>query len=325
MTAAGAAPDPALSVVLPTDAWTTIRPVVQRLRRQSVAGRIELVLVVPSRLAAGLDGMLDDEAAGLAAWTVVEVGDVVPLARARAAGVRAARAPLVFLGETHSFPQPGFAAAVLAAAADGTHDVVVPVFGNANPNGLLSWAGFLADYGPWTPARAVAEPAVVPIFNSIYRRSVLLALGERLEPALGHGDELVLHLRRGGHRAVVARGACLEHLNVARLRPWVVERLTTGWLIGAARSLRWSWSRRLAYAAASPLIAGVLASRTLPARPPDDGTVLPRGTALVMIAGSALKAFGEAAGYLLGPSPAVEARADELEIHKLAYAARGRS
>jgi hypothetical protein len=312
-----------VSVVLPTDTWETIRPVVERLRRQTSPGRIEVILVVPSERTAGLERMSRD---GLGRVVVVEVGDIVPLARARAAGVRAATAPLVFLGETHSYPHPGWAEAIVAAAERDGASVIVSGFRNANPNGVLSCAGFLSDYGGWTDDRAGGEIAGVPIFNSVYRRSVLLALGDRLEAGLGHGDELIVLLRQNGHRAVFEPRAKLDHLNIARAAPWIVERLTTGWLIGGNRAERWGFPRRLAYAAASPLIAVVLASRVLPfASRSAAERPAPAGTRLVMLFGAGLKAIGEAAGYLLGPSRRAEVRADELEVHKLAYAARGRS
>jgi hypothetical protein len=320
MSAAGG---PELSVVLPTDCWETIRPVVERLRRQTTPARIEVVLVVPSLRDAGLERM---NRAGFGAVVVVEVGSIVPLARARAAGVRAATAPLVFLGETHSYPHPGWADALVAAAARDGFSVIVPVFANANPNGVLSCAGFLSDYGGWRSGLSGEELASIPTFNSVYRREVLLELGDRLESALGHGDELVLHLRARGHRAVVAPDAKLDHLNVAQARAFIEERLVTGRLIGANRARRWNWGRRIAYAAAWPLIAVVLAARVLPAiRTAANERPVPAGTGLAMLGAATLKALGEAVGYLFGASSRTESRADEFEVHKLAYAARGRT
>ena len=40
--------EPVLSVILPTDTYATIRPVIDRLRRQTVHDQIEVVLVAPS-------------------------------------------------------------------------------------------------------------------------------------------------------------------------------------------------------------------------------------------------------------------------------------
>jgi hypothetical protein len=309
-----------LSVVLPTDTWETIRPVVERLERQSIAERIELVLVVPPGAAAGVARL---QRGRLGALVVVEVEAILPLARARAAGVRAARAPLVFVGETHSYPRAGWAEAIVTAAARDQFAVFVSGFGNANPNGVLSWSGFLLDYGCWQHGHTGGPVDTLPIFNSVYRTAVLHALGDRLEHALGHGDALVVALRASGQRALLAPDARLDHVNVAQPRAWVQERVATGRLLGANRSVAWSWPRRLAYAGACPLIALVLALRALRGVRRHGGTPrAPRGTLLAMLAAASLKAFGEAQGYLGGASRRVEDAADEFELHKLAYSGR---
>jgi hypothetical protein len=311
----------ALSVVLPTDTWDTIHPVVERLRRQTVASTIEVVLVVPESGAASFARMPRE---GFGAVAVVTVEAILPLARARAAGVGAATAPLVFLGETHSYPQPTWAEAIVAAAAARDDIAVfVPVFGNANPNGALSWSAFLLDYGGWQDGHHGGEIDGVPIFNSVYRRRVLT---EVADPglALGHGDAMALHLRAHGHRALIVPAARLDHVNIAQRRAWIRERLSTGRLLAANRASVWGWARRIAYAGAFPLIAAVLARRALPSAYRHGGAAAPAGTVPAMLAAITLKAFGEALGYAGGGSPRVEESADEFELHKLSYAARDR-
>ena len=80
---------PRLSVILPTDTWATIRPVVERLERQTIAGWIEVVIVTPEpeALAHALAGRPT-----ISHWRTVRVPALAPLARARAAGVQAAQA-----------------------------------------------------------------------------------------------------------------------------------------------------------------------------------------------------------------------------------------
>ena len=106
---------PALAVVLATDCFATVAPVVSALRRQDERGRIELVLVAPPGGLADLD---ERNVAEFAAVRRVDVASIVDLAAARAAGVRAATAPLVFIGETHTYAQarvgPGLAAGLRA-------------------------------------------------------------------------------------------------------------------------------------------------------------------------------------------------------------------
>jgi hypothetical protein len=135
---------PELSVVLATDDYETIRPVLERLRAQTIRDRLEIILVASEPRA--IEGRAA-ELADFADVRVVEVAGGTPLACARAAGIRSAAASRIFVGETHSYPHPGMASALLEAHRQGW-DVAVPAFGNANPEGLLSWTAFIADYGP---------------------------------------------------------------------------------------------------------------------------------------------------------------------------------
>jgi hypothetical protein len=68
---------PALSIVIPTDRWGTVRAAAERMCRQTVAGRLELVLVTPDtrKLRADMGNMSE-----LAAVRFVEVASIHPLA-----------------------------------------------------------------------------------------------------------------------------------------------------------------------------------------------------------------------------------------------------
>ena len=170
---------PAISVILGTDTYETIRPVVECLRRQTVKDRVELVIIAPRRASLG---MSDADGEGLAAVQFVEVGDVSRLAVARAAGVRAATAPIVVIGETHTYPDPRWAEALIRAHEGQPWAVIVPGFGNANPNGPLSWAIFLLDYGAWLAGLPAGEIGLAPTHNASYKREVLLSI-----PGAGDG------------------------------------------------------------------------------------------------------------------------------------------
>jgi hypothetical protein len=246
--------NPRMSVILATDCYETIRPVVQHLRRQTVQEQLELVVVAPAGQSLGLD---QSELEGFAGGHVVLVESLQPLGAARAAGVRVAQAPLVFIGETHTYPHPTWAEALIEAHAR-PWAAVAPGFGNANPSNALSWALFLLDYGEWLHGLPPRETVRVPTHNSAYKRSVLLELGSGLERALTHGDELTVLLRAGGHRSFFEPTARLDHLNVAQPTPWIQERFLGGLLLGARRAKRWSVLRRLVYFCGSPLIPVVL-------------------------------------------------------------------
>lgn len=312
--------EPLLSVILATDTGATIRPVVERLRRQTVRDRVEVVLVAPSAEAVRDMLVHREEFAGI---RVVE-DPVTNLASARARGIRAATAPLVFVGETHSYPHPGFAEALIGAF-EGPWSSVTPAIGNANPKGILSWAGFLSDYARWCDGLPAGEIPEAPLYNAAYRREVLLSLGDRLAPALSHGDELPKTLAAAGHRVYFEPRARLDHVNVSRPWDWVVERFLAGIVIGAHRAAQWPLSRRLVYIGGSFLIPVVLTWRILPGL---WKTVrqrrLPAVTIPAILAGMIVKAAGEMAGYAGLSTAAAERRMHEYEVHKLAHVGQNR-
>jgi hypothetical protein len=306
---------PKLAVILATDTYASIRPVVDRWRQQSARKQVELVLVAPSVDAVSPVLEHREEFENL---QIVEDA-LTSLAVARAAGIRAATAPIVFVGETHSYPQPGFVEALLAEFS-GPWSAVAPAFGNANPKGVLSWAAFLSDYGRWVEGSLAGETSETPIYNAAYRLPVLLQLGDRLAPSLDQGDELWVALRAGGHRALLAPQARLDHVNVSRPWDWVRERFLAGLLIGHHRALRWSLARRVIYLCGSFLIPFVLTWRIAP------GTWrtvrrknLPSMTIPAIVVGMTIKAAGEFAGYA-GFFGDAQRQMLEYEVHKLAYA-----
>ena len=190
---------PDMSVVLVADAFPTIETTMAHLRAQTVAARLELVAVVPHgrvapRIRRGRAG----------AGHRVELPAIEPLARARAAGVRAAAAPVVAFGESHSYPEPAWAEA-LSAAHEGPWAAVGPAVVNANPGSALAWVNLLLDYGPWLAPVAGGERPDLPGHNSSYPKAALLDFGDRLDALLE--VELVLHVELRSRRRASVPGA----------------------------------------------------------------------------------------------------------------------
>ena len=312
---------PSLAIVLATDRYDTIRPVIHRLRRQTIRDRLEIVLVGEASLPGELDAA---ELAEFARVHVEVVGSIDPIGPARAAGVRAAWAPLVFIGETHTYAHPEWAAA-LVKAHEGPWAGVIPGFGNANPVNALSWSLLLLDYGQWLHLMPSRESDIAPTHNGAFRRQVLLDLGTDLDHALHQGDRLTVLLQSANHRMYFEPAARIDHLNCARLWPWLRERYLAGRLLGGRRAERWAWPRRLVYLLGSPLIPVLLVMRLRPvlavAR---RAGLLPPGTLAALFAGGIVSAAGEMVSYLLGPSPDAEPRMTEYELHKVRYAAARR-
>ena len=305
-----------LSVVLATDVYDTVRPVVAALQRQRLAAEIELVIVLP---ASAQGGVPREELHAFGHTQVVAVDSMEDLATARVAGIRAASAPIVFIGETHTYPEEGWAEALLAPF-DERWTAVVPAIGNANPTTAASWAAYLFDYARWGPSRSAGEMSDPLVHNTAYRRSALLALGDRLPDALDPHQEVMWPLLwESGHRALFAPAARISHVNVGRPGWLLQEKFCSGVLLGMGRSHRWPLWRRLVYLLASPLIPIVLLARVArDARPPVPAR-LPAGTIPALVLCALAKTFGEVVGYLGFVQPARAAQLMRMEIHKVKY------
>ena len=296
-----------------TESFAAIATVVERLAAQRNAGEIELVIATPDE---GVLAVPADRVASLAGVIVVET-PLLPTAPARAAAVRAARAPIVVLGETHVFAQPDWADR-LVRAHDGPWAAVTPGIGNANPAGGLSWVGLLMDYGRFPQAGESRETAGVASYNAAFKRASLLELGEALESLLEPGSSLDAELRARGGRFLHEPAARIDHLNVSRSRPWLVERYLGGRLFGANRSRNWPRSRALLYAVGSPLVAPLRLVRTLrTAR--SSGASTPRTFVPALVLACLAWAVGEGLGYLRGEGADDTRRMFEYEQHKFRY------
>jgi hypothetical protein len=308
-------PEPKLSVILASDTYATIRRVIQCLRRQTVRDQIELVLVAPP---GAVDEALayGDEFAGI---RIVE-DPVADLAPARAAGVRAASAEWVFIGETHSYPQPELAECLIRSISD-SWSVITPAVGNANPDSVWSWAGCLSDYGVWAEGRPVGELSTFPGHNSAFRRRALLALGDRLAPTFALGGDMRRELQAAGHKAHFEPAARIDHLNVISPWQWARERFALGMVIASTRLRAWSFARRALYLVASPLIPVVLCWRILPeAWRTVRRQRLPLSTMFWIVVGTILRSSGELIAYAGAPDEPYRRQMYQYEVHKMAFA-----
>jgi hypothetical protein len=292
---------PALSSILITpDDYGAITKTMQHLRAQTIAKQIELVIVAPR--ADGLHIPPEVEASFYSV-KVVEITALGSLAVARAAGVAAATAPVVAINEDHSFPEPGWAAALVDAHRRG-YSGVAPQMKNANPASALSWAAMFLHFGGTVEPENGFETAYpTASHNMSYSRAALLEVSERLAELML--AELFLHeaLRARGHRFWVEPAAVTRHINLSRLRPALIHAWTGGRMYGGLRREFGAWplARRIVYAGGSPLIPPLRLSRVVPLlRHTRAGrSVMPRVLpAMTLIL--TIHAIGEAVGYLFG-------------------------
>jgi hypothetical protein len=307
---------PRLSVVVLADRYQTIERVVKHLQAQTVAAEIELVIACPSEQALDLPVNALQAISGV---TAVE-SPLLPMGKARAAAVRAARAAVVVLGETHAFPAPDWAE-LLLRAHESSMVGVAPGLENANPKGALSWAGFLMDYGRWlADPQQKRELSGLPAYNGSWNREALIACGDRLGDLLQPGAPLEAVLMERGARFSHEPAARIAHLNVSVRSAWARERYLGGALFAAHRSSRWSPARRVAYSGGSVLVPFIRLVRTRPAlRQAGRVRRLPLATLPAVALGCVLWAAGEAVGYI-APAAGAEAQMLEYELHKERYA-----
>jgi hypothetical protein len=238
-----------MSVILTADGRGQVDELLSSLRAQTARERLELVVVAP----AGSVTLPPGDERPMGALRRVEVDGGRSLAVARAAGVRAATTPLVVFTETHSFPEPGWAQALIDAHT-GPWAAVGPAILNATPEEPRSWGQLLVDYGPWVAPVRAGPVDDVPGHGSCYKRALLLAYGDDLERMLAAEWNMHRDLRARGHRLYLESAAATRHLNMTQVAPSFHMWRHYSQDLAAIRARRWSAARRAVYALAAPAI-----------------------------------------------------------------------
>ncbi|MBW4495136.1 MAG: glycosyltransferase [Oscillatoria princeps RMCB-10] len=305
---------PQMSVIIATpDTFKTIQKTLSYLRAQTVKEQLEIVIVAPSKDQLGLD---ESELQDFFKFQVVEVGPIPSVAFANAAGVRHASAPVVAFAETHAFPNPEWAEALIEAHKQ-PRAAVGPAMVNGNPDSAISWASFLIAYSRWMEPVEAGTIEDLPGHNSCYKREILLEkYGDKLDTLLE--TESILHwdLRSSGYELYLEPRAKTQHLNPTLPASFLGELFYYGRLFAAARAQHWSFFRRLVYTVSSPLIPLVRIRHTLPnVRRAKQHYKLPRFVWPPIIAGLIAASVGEMLGYALGAGNAME-QMKEYEYHR---------
>ncbi len=303
-----------MSVILATpDTFKTIQKTLSYLRAQTVKEQLEIVIVAPTKDQLGLDASALQD---FLKFQVVEVGPIPSVAFANAAGIRRASAPVVAFAETHAFPNPEWAEALIEAHKQ-PRAAVGPAMANANPESAISWASFLIAYSRWMEPIEAGTIDDLPGHNSSYKREIILEkYGDKLEELLE--TESILHwdLQSSGYPLYLETRAKTQHLNPSLPGSFLAELFYYGRLFAAARAQQWSCFRRLVYTASSPLIPLVRIRHTLPnVRRAKQHYKLPPFIWLPIIAGLIAGSLGEMLGYASGAGKAMQ-QMKEYEYHR---------
>ncbi|MBZ5652041.1 MAG: glycosyltransferase [Acidobacteriia bacterium] len=306
---------PQLSVILVTpDQGQALSRTIRSLRKQTIAHRLEIVVVAPSSDRLDLSpGEFD----GFANLLTVSVGEMHSVGAAYAAGVCAATAAVVALGEDHSFPHPDWAER-LVSAHQQPWAAVGPQVCNANPGSSVATADFLIAYGPWSESAMSGEVEHLPGHNSSYKRELLLAYGDSLASMLEAESVLHWQLRQRGHKLYLETAAKTSHVNFSKLTSWATAQYYAGRMFAAyrAHNERWTLVRRAGFTLAGPLIPWVRLQRILrqrrglPTKAPLFPFLLP-----ALWFGLVLDGLGQMAGYARGEGVASE-KAFYFEFHR---------
>lgn len=180
--------------------------------------------------------------------------DIKRWGTARLEAVRTARSPVVAFIEDHCFPARDWARRLIDAH-QGPWAAVGYAFTNANPESYVSRAAILARYGLYVhPVRG--GPARHLSGNNIsYKREVLLALGERLEPLLDIDFNLHEELIRRGLPLFVEARAFAAHQNYTSLSGECQTGRPYCRLLAARRAHTGAWGRprQIVYGLLTPL------------------------------------------------------------------------
>ena len=285
------------------DGFVTIRKTVRHLCAQTIRDQLEIVFVttpstppLPEIPMLGLVG----------AWQVVVVPERPTGAAGWAAGIRRARAPIVVLCEDHSFPEPGWAEAVLAAYREN-FAAVAPALGNANPRSLISWANFLLCFLEWYSPHDSGPVSAGPGHNTSYNREVLLEYGG-LEHWLNAERLLHFDLAAKGRTIWLTAHAVTRHVNISKPGSYLAQSYLGGRVFGAARAAHWPAWQKVMYAMAFPLIPGVRLYRIARALDSPEKRRESRFFPALpwILAGLLFHALGEAVGYLSGAGGSIQ-------------------
>ena len=286
---------PELSVILASETLELSLETISHLRAQTAASKIELMLGIPGGV---IDERHEAELDGFHSVRAIDIHTTDGLPAARAEVIKAASAPVVVLAETHCFPQPEWAEALIEAHR-GPWAGVGPEIDNENP-GPASWGNILVDYSVWIAPITTGPAADIPGHNSSYKRSLVLEYGDDLAEMLAAESILHYDLRARGHQLYMESRAKVRHRNINQIKPALVEHFYNGRTFGAERSRHWRPLHRAIYALGSPLIPLLRISRIF-SHLRQKGRLALMWPSLPMMLGSLVAhATGEMTGYLRG-------------------------
>ena len=308
-------PEPEISLIYVTA--SDLRPlaaVLRRLAEQTIARHVEILVVAPDPSMVAIPVELSAPFHSLRILTEQRRW----IGAARAAGVRAACAPIVAFGEDHAYPSPRWLEELLRHHRAGAA-VVGPAMRNENPQTARSWASFVLAYGRFADPVPPGSSRSAPGHNSSYLREALLRFDAELATLLDAETIVQWQFAEEGMPIIVAPAAVVSHINISSAAAFLPARYYGSRLFAAVWSRHWSWPRRFKFALLAP---GIALRRT--AEVAEVLRRLPKGTAqrwrlwpLLAVSLGAV-GVGYAVGFLFGRGK-ILARIYSEEVERGAY------
>jgi hypothetical protein len=290
---------------------------IRALSRQTVRTDLEVILVSPN-----MDGVAPQEFDQFGSWHWLKMPVVRQAGLAMAEAARVARAPYVTYAEEHAQFRDNWAERLIAAHGRG-YDAVGFAMDNANPATLVSWAHLYGQFGPVVHPVTPGESNVLAGHHASYSKELLIGYGPLAAAMLEDEAALHLDLRRRGIRMFIAGDAVSKHVNLSSLTAYMRLDYLGQRSFAATRASagKWSWSKRAAFVAATPLIPFVRLRRILHHiwRSGRQRELMPQilfPISLALMAG----AWGEMLGYLIGGGDSAEHKIP-LELQREEYLA----
>ena len=270
-----------------------VRRTIYHLQTQ-IGPRIELILVVPRGSHPG------EVVFQPLTLQVLEVEPGISSALACSKAVRLASAPVIVFTEDHAFPEPGWAE-MLTEAHEGDWYAVGPSVKNPNSQSLVSRADMLMNFldqlqNPTGPSSTLMG------HNTSYKKDVLASMTDD-ELVRMMRCEVLVHRQWGEQRCLHLAEACVQHVNVSKILPFLLHKIKGGVVFGGERCRGWPTWKRLVYilgAWAIPFLRIFKISRSLSALPTDQRSHYVACSGWLILA-LILHACGELLGYLGGP------------------------
>ena len=178
--------------------------------------------------------------------------------RRRAAGLARAKGEIIAILEDRGVPAPDWAKQVMRLHAEGGYHVIGGAIDCAAPVSLLNWAFYCTDFGRYGRPFDSGPRNWVSDVNISYSRDALEATRHLWQERY---QEPVVNwfLMDQGHEMLLSEELIVRHSRPkTSLRELIPERFGWGRLFGEIRVREVGFLRRLALAAAGPLIPPVL-------------------------------------------------------------------